>query len=204
MRRTRSLKIDCISLDGYYRTTKVSSFSHVAKPKYIFFVLLSAFCNRPRSKSSPYSLGNRGIFRKIGGLSGEKRSVSSKVLHFFVGSVAWMDSPRGIEGDKSGIESVRRHSSRKEVPGPRYRPDKRCEWAARAKAKPGGACGRTQKTPRKRRPSGRKGECDRFVSLFFLGIADDAVLGSGDELRDIVNFRRKRDLFSDFDFGIFE
>ena len=51
---------------------------------------------------------------------------------------------------------------------------------------------------------GARGECDRFVSLFFLGIADDAVLGSGDELRDIVNFRRKRDLFSDFDFGIFE
>ena len=64
MRRTRSLKSGGIDLDGYYRTTKVSSFSHVAKPKYIFFVLLSAFCNRPRSKSPPYSLGNRGIFRE--------------------------------------------------------------------------------------------------------------------------------------------
>ena len=157
MRRTRSLKSGGIDLDGYYRTTKVSSFSHVAKPKYIFFVLLSAFCNRPRSKSSPYSLGNRGIFRKIGGLSGEKRSVSSKSPPLFVGSVAWMDSPRGVEGDKSGIERIRHRSSRKEVPGPRCRPDKRCEWAARAKAKPGGACGRVQKTPRKQRPSGREG-----------------------------------------------
>ena len=69
MRRTRSLKIDCISLDGYYRTTKVSSFSHVAKPKYIFFVLLSAFCNRPRSKIPQDALGNRGIFRKAGDFS---------------------------------------------------------------------------------------------------------------------------------------
>lgn len=204
MRRTRSLKSGGIDLDGYYRTTKVSSFSHVAKPKYIFFVLLSAFCNRPRSKSSPYSLGNRGIFRKIGGLSGEKWSVFLKSPPLFVGSVAWMDSSRGVEGDKSGIECIRHRPSRKEVPGRRCRPDKRCAWAARAKAKPGGACGRVQKTPRKRRPSGREGECDRFVSLFFLGIADDAVLGSGDELRDIVNFRRKRDLFFDFDFGIFE
>ena len=51
---------------------------------------------------------------------------------------------------------------------------------------------------------GARGGCDQFGSLFFLGIADDAVLGSGDELRDIVNFRRKRDLFFDFDFGIFE
>lgn len=158
MRRTRSLKSGGIDLDGYYRTTKVSSFSHVAKPKYIFFVLLSAFCNRPRSKSSPYSLGNRGIFRKIGGLSGEKRSVSSKVLHFFVGGVAWMDSSRGVEGDKSGIERIRHRHSRKEVPGPRCRPDKRCAWAAEAEAKPGGACGRVQKTPRKRRPSGREGD----------------------------------------------
>ncbi len=204
MRRTRSLKIDCISLDGYYRTTKVSSFSHVAKPKYIFFVLLSAFCNRPRSKSSPYSLGNRGIFRKIGGLSGEKRSVSSKSPPLFVGGVAWMDSPRGVEGDKSGIECIRHRSSRKEVPGPRRRPDKRCAWAAEAKAKPGGACVRAQKNAPKAMAFGARGECDRFVSLFFLGIANDAVLGSGDELRDIVNFRRKRDLFSDFDFGIFE
>ena len=158
MRRTRSLKIDCISLDGYYRTTKVSSFSHVAKPKYIFFVLLSAFCNRPRSKIPQDALGNRGIFRKIGGLSGEKWSVLQKSPHFFVGGVAWMDSPRGVEGDKSGIERIRHRSSRKEFPGPRCRPDKRCEWAARAKAKPGGACGRVQKTPRKRRPSGRKGD----------------------------------------------
>ena len=204
MRRTRSLKSGGIDLDGYYRTTKVSSFSHVAKPKYIFFVLLSAFCNWLRSKIPQDDLVNGGILEKCRGLSGEKWSVSSKVLHFFVGSVAWMDSPRGVEGDKSGIECIRHRSSRKEVPGPRCRPDKRCEWAARAKAKPGGACGRVQKTPRKRRPSGREGECDRFVSLFFLGIADDAVLGSGDELRDIVNFRRKRDLFSDFDFGIFE
>lgn len=75
MRRTRSLKIDCISLDGYYRTTKVSSFSHVAKPKYIFFVLLSAFCNWPRLKSLPYSLGNRGIFRKKLVASGGKLGV---------------------------------------------------------------------------------------------------------------------------------
>ena len=157
MRRTRSLKSGGIDLDGYYRTTKVSSFSHVAKPKYIFFVLLSAFCNRPRSKSSPYSLGNRGIFRNIGGLSGEKWSVFLKSPSLFVGSVAWMDSSRGVEGDKSGIERIRHRSSRKEVPGPRCLPNKRCEWAARAKAKPGGACGRTQKTPRKRRPSGRKG-----------------------------------------------
>jgi len=51
---------------------------------------------------------------------------------------------------------------------------------------------------------GARGGCDQFGSLFFLGIADDAVLGSGDELRDIVNFRRKWDLFFDFDFGIFE
>lgn len=167
MRRTRSLKSGGIDLDGYYRTTKVSSFSHVAKPKYIFFVLLSAFCNRPRSKSSPYSLGNRGIFRKIGGLSGEKRSVfSSKVLHFFVGSVAWMDSPRGVEGDKSGTESIRRRSLRKEVPGPRYRPEKRCEWAARAKAKPADGCGRAQKTPRKRRPSGREGDATSSIHSF--------------------------------------
>lgn len=166
MRRTRSLKIDCISLDGYYRTTKVSSFSHVAKPKYIFFVLLSAFCNRPRSKSSPYSLGNRGIFRKIGGLSGEKRSVSSKVLHFFVGGVACMDSPRGVEVDKSGIECIRHRSSRIEVPRLRYRPDKRCAWAARTKAKPGGACGQAQKTPRKRRPSGREGDATSSVHSF--------------------------------------
>ena len=166
MRRTRSLKIDCISLDGYYRTTKVSSFSHVAKPKYIFFVLLSAFCNRPRSKSSPYSLGNRGIFRKIGGLSGEKRSVSSKVLHFFVGSVAWMDSPRGVEGDKSGIERIRRRSLRKEVPGPRYRPEKLYAWAACVGMKPEDRCGRTQKTPRKRRPSGREGDAISSVHSF--------------------------------------
>ena len=166
MRRIRSLKIDCISLDGYYRTTKVSSFSHVAKPKYIFFVLLSAFCNRPRSESSPYSLGNRGIFRKIGGLSGEKWSVSSRSPHFFVGGVAWMDSSRGVEGDKSGIECIRHRSSRKEVPGPRCRPDKRCAWAAWAKAKPGGACGRVQKTPRKRRPSGREGDAISSVHSF--------------------------------------
>ena len=151
MRRTRSLKIDCISLDGYYRTTKVSSFSHVAKPKYIFFVLLSAFCNRPRSKSPPYSLENRGTFRR------KAECFPQKSLHFFVGGVAWMDSPRGVEGDKSGIECIRHRSSRKEVPRPRYRPDKRCAWAARAKAKPSGACGRVQKTPRKRRPSGREG-----------------------------------------------
>ena len=51
---------------------------------------------------------------------------------------------------------------------------------------------------------GARGGCYEFNSLFFLGIADDAVLGSGDELRDIVNFRRKWDLFFDFDFGIFE
>ena len=166
MRRTRSLKIDCISLDGYYRTTKVSSFSHVAKPKYIFFVLLSAFCNRPRSKILQDSLGNRGIFRKIGGLSGEKRSVSSKVLHFFVGGVACMDSPRGVEVDKSGIECIRHRSSRIEVPRLRYRPDKRCAWAARTKAKPGGACGQAQKTPRKRRPSGREGDATSSVHSF--------------------------------------
>ena len=166
MRRTRSLKSGGIDLDGYYRTTKVSSFSHVAKPKYIFFVLLSAFCNRPRSKSSPYSLGNRGIFRKIGGLSGEKRSVSQKSPHFFVGGVAWMDSPRGVEGDKSGTERIRHRSSRIEVPRLRYRPDKRCEWAARAKAKPGGACVRAQKTPRKRRPSGREGDAISSVHSF--------------------------------------
>lgn len=158
MRRTRSLKIDCINLDGYYRTTKVSSFSHVAKPKYIFFVLLSAFCNRPRSKSLPYSLGNRGIFRKIGGLSGEKWSVSSKSPHFFVGGVAWMDSPRGVEGDKSGTERIRRRSLRKEVPGPRYRPDKLYAWAACVGMKPEDRCVRAQKTPRKRRPSGREGD----------------------------------------------
>lgn len=158
MRRTRSLKIDCISLDGYYRTTKVSSFSHVAKPKYIFFVLLSAFCNRPRSKSSPYSLGNRGIFRKIGGLSGEKRSVYSKVLHFFVGSGAWMDLSRGVEGDKSGIERIRHRSSRKEIPGPRCRPDKLYAWTACVGMKTEDSCGREQITPRKRRPSGRKGD----------------------------------------------
>lgn len=166
MRRTRSLKIDCISLDGYYRTTKVSSFSHVAKPKYIFFVLLSAFCNRPRSKIPQGSLENRGIFRKSRGLFGEKRSVFLKSPPLFVGSVAWMDSSRGVEGDKSGIERIRHRPSRKEVPGPRYRPDKRCEWAARAKAKPGGACGRVQKTPRKRRPSGREGDATSSVHSF--------------------------------------
>ena len=166
MRRTRSLKIDCISLDGYYRTTKVSSFSHVAKPKYIFFVLLSAFCNRPRLKSLPYSLGNRGIFRKIRGLSGEKRSVFSRSPHFFVGGVAWMDSPRGVEGDKSGIECIRHRPSRKEVPGPRCRPKKLYAWAARAKAKPGGACVRAQKTPRKRRPSGREGDATSSIHSF--------------------------------------
>lgn len=166
MRRTRSLKSGGIDLDGYYRTTKVSSFSHVAKPKYIFFVLLSAFCNRPRSKSSPYSLGNRGIFRKIGGLSGEKWSVFLKSPPLFVGSVAWMDSSRGVEGDKSGIECIRHRPSRKEVPGRRCRPDKRCAWAARAKAKPGGACGRAQKTPRKRRPSGREGEATSSIHSF--------------------------------------
>ena len=44
MRRTRSLKSGGIDLDGYYRTTKVSSFLHVAKPKMLFFVLLGAFC----------------------------------------------------------------------------------------------------------------------------------------------------------------
>lgn len=145
-------------LDGYYRTTKVSSFSHVAKPKYIFFVLLSAFCNRPRSKSSPYSLGNRGIFRKSRGLFGEKRSVFLKSPPLFVGSVAWMDSPCGVEGDKSGIECIRHRPSRKEVPGPRCRPKKLYAWAARAKAKPADGCGRAQKTPRKRRPSGREGD----------------------------------------------
>ena len=166
MRRTRSLKIDCISLDGYYRTTKVSSFSHVAKPKFIFFVLLSAFCNRPRSKSSPYSLGNRGIFRKIGGLSGEKRSVSSKVLHFFVGSVAWMDSSRGVEGDKSGIERIRHRSSRKEVPGPRCRSDKLNAWAACVGMKPEDSSVRAQKTPRKRRPSGREGDATSSIHSF--------------------------------------
>ena len=157
MRRTRSLKSGGIDLDGYYRTTKVSSFSHVAKPKYIFFVLLSAFCNWPRSKIPQGSLRNRGIFRKSRGLFGEKRSLVSQSSPLFVGSVAWMDSPCGVEGDKSGIERICHRSSRKEVPGLRYRPDKRCEWAARAKAKPGGACGRAQKTPRKRRPSGREG-----------------------------------------------
>ena len=166
MRRTRSLKSGGIDFDGYYRTTKVSSFSHVAKPKYIFFVLLSAFCNRPRSKTPQDSLGNRGIFRKIGGLSGEKWSVSSRSPHFFVGGVAWMDSSRGVEGDKSGIECIRHRSSRKEVPGPRCRPDKRCAWAARAKAKPGGVCGRAQKTPRKRRPSGREGDATSSIHSF--------------------------------------
>lgn len=166
MRRTRSLKSCGIDLDGYYRTTKVSSFSHVAKPKYIFFVLLSAFCNRPRSKSPPYSLENRGIFRKIGGLSGEKRSVSSKVLHFFVGGVAWMDSSRGVEGDKSGIECIRHRSSRKEVPGPRCRPDKRCAWAACVGMKPEDSSVRAQKTPRKRRPSGREGDAISSVHSF--------------------------------------
>ena len=158
MRRIRSLKIDCISLDGYYRTTKVSSFSHVAKPKYIFFVLLSAFCNRPRSKIPQGSLGNRGIFRKSRGLFGEKRSVSSKVLHFFVGSVAWMDSSRGVEGDKSGIERIRHRSSREEVPGSRCRPDKLNAWAACVGMKPEDRCVRAQKMPRKRRPSGREGD----------------------------------------------
>jgi hypothetical protein len=64
MRRIRSLKIDCISLDGYYRTTKVSSFSHAAKPKYSFFVLLSAFCNRPRSKILQDDLVNGGFLGK--------------------------------------------------------------------------------------------------------------------------------------------
>ena len=157
MRRTRSLKSGGIDLDGYYRTTKVSSFSHVAKPKYIFFVLLSAFCNRPRSKIPQDDLVNGGILEKCRGLSGEKRSVFSKVLHFFVGGVAWMDSPRGVEGDKSGTERIRRHSSRKEVPGPRCRPDKRCAWAAQAVMKPADGCGRAQKTPRKQWPSGREG-----------------------------------------------
>ena len=157
MRRTRSLKNDCISLDGYYRTTKVSSFSHVAKPKYIFFVLLSAFCNRPRSKSSPYSLENRGIFRKSRGLFGEKRSLVSQSSPLFVGSVAWMDSSRGVEGDKSGLERIRHRFSRKEVPGPRCRPDKLNAWVAEAETKPGGACVRAQKTPRKQWPSGREG-----------------------------------------------
>ena len=166
MRRTRSLKIDCISLDGYYRTTKVSSFSHVAKPKYIFFVLLSAFCNGPRSKIPQDSLGNRGIFRKSRGLFGEKRSVSSKVLHFFVGSVAWMDSSRGVEGDKSGIERIRHRSSRKEVSGPRCRPDKLNAWAACVGMKPEDSCVRAQKTPRKRRPSGREGDAICSVHSF--------------------------------------
>ena len=166
MRRTRSLKSGGIDLDGYYRTTKVSSFSHVAKPKYIFFVLLSAFCNRPRSKSSPYSLGNRGIFRKIGGLSGEKRSVFLESPPLFVGSVAWMDSSRGVEGDKSGIERIRHHSSRKEVPGPRCRPDKLYAWAACVGMKPEDRCVRAQKTPRKRRPSGREGDAISSVHSF--------------------------------------
>ena len=166
MRRTRSLKSGGIDLDGYYRTTKVSSFSHVAKPKYIFFVLLSAFCNRPRSESSPYSLGNRGIFRKIGGLSGEKWSVSSRSSHFFVGGVAWMDSSRGVEGDKSGIECIRHRSSRKEVPGPRCRPDKLNAWAACVGMKPEDSCVGAQKTPRKRRPSGREGDAISSVHSF--------------------------------------
>ena len=166
MRRTRSLKSGGIDLDGYYRTTKVSSFSHVAKPKYIFFVLLSAFCNWPRSKIPQGSLRNRGIFRKSRGLFGEKRSLVSQSSPLFVGSVAWMDSPRGVEGDKSGTESIRRRSLRKEVPGPRYRPEKRCEWAARAKAKPADGCGRAQKTPRKRRPSGREGDATSSIHSF--------------------------------------
>lgn len=123
MRCTRSLKSGGIDLDGYYRTTKVSSFSHVAKPKYIFFRSAFCVCNRPRSKSSPYSLGNRGIFRKIGGLSGEKRSVSSKSPHFFVGGVAWMDSPRGVEGISRGQSALavtlRGKKSRGRDAGPR-------------------------------------------------------------------------------------
>ena len=167
MRRTRSLKIDCISLDGYYRTTKVSSFSHVAKPKYIFFVLLSAFCNRPRSKIQQDSLGNRGIFRKSRGLFRRKAECfPQKSLHFFVGSVAWMDSSRGVEVDKSGIECIRHRPSRIEVPRLRYRPKKLYAWAARAKAKPGGACVRAQKTPRKRRPSGREGDATSSIHSF--------------------------------------
>lgn len=166
MRRTRSLKNDGIDFDEYYRTTKVSSFSHVAKPKYIFFRSAFCVCNRPRSKKPPYSLENRGIFRKIGGLSGEKWSVPHKSLHFFVGGVAWMDSSRGVEGGKSGTESIRHRYSRKEVPGSQNRPDKRCAWAARAKAKLGGACGRAQKTPRKRRPSGREGDATSSIHSF--------------------------------------
>ena len=166
MRRTRSLKIDCISLDGYYRTTKVSSFSHVAKPKYIFFVLLSAFCNWPRSKIPQGSLRNRGIFRKSRGLFGEKRSLVSQSSPLFVGSVAWMDSPCGVEGDKSGIERICHRSSRKEVPGPRCRPDKLNAWAACVGMKPEDSSVRAQKTPRKRRPSGRGGDAISSVHSF--------------------------------------
>ena len=166
MRRTRSLKSGGIDLDGYYRTTKVSSFSHVAKPKYIFFVLLSAFCNWPRSKIPQGSLRNRGIFRKSRGLFGEKRSLVSQSSPLFVGSVAWMDSPCGVEGDKSGIERICHRSSRKEVPGPRCRPDKLYAWAACVGMKPEDRCVRAQKTPRKRRPSGREGDAISSVHSF--------------------------------------
>ena len=92
MRRTRSLKMDCIDLDGYYRTTKVSSFSHVAKPKFIFFVLLSAFCNRTRSKRRQNNLGNREILDESWELSAKSGAFLAEQSNIVISSSHWYEN----------------------------------------------------------------------------------------------------------------